>query len=311
MPKILTEDRTHLSQTLPGHQIFWDSTSIGAFLKCPRYYYYSMLCGYRPKDESIHLSFGSLYHAGLEHFDEMRVVGFSHDAAVEYMIWYILIRVEREGWGSEDPKKNKETLLRTLVWYTEEYKEDTFQTYILADGTAAVELSFRFNFPFHAESGEQYGLCGHFDKVAQDSLGNLYILDKKTSGGGITSYYFANYTPDVQMTLYSLAGQLVLEKPIAGVIVDAAQLAVGFSRFARGVVTRSKGSLEEFMGQLRTVFDLAEWYAKREEWPMQQTSCDKYGGCQFRGVCGADPSVREHFLRADFKVEPWNPLIER
>lgn len=306
--EILTEGREHLSKTIPGHQLWWDATSISSFMKCPRYYQLSQLCGYRPRHESIHLSFGGLYHYGLEYYDRQIVKGLSHDAAQEAMVRELLAKTEN--FQSDDPKKNRETLLRTLVWYTEEYRDDQFKTYVLANGEAAVELSFRVLLPFVSSSGEQYGGCGHFDKVAVN-YENLYILDKKTSGSTITSYYFQNYNPDVQMTWYTLAGQIVLEKPIAGVIVDAAQLAVGFSRFARGVTSRSKGSLEEFMDELKCWFDLAEHYARQQYWPMNRTACDKYGGCQFREVCSADPGVRKHFLNANFKVEPWNPLVER
>jgi hypothetical protein len=45
---------------------------------------------------------------------------------------------------------------------------------------------------------------------------------------------------------------------------------------------------------------------------MNDTACDKYGGCEFREVCSKSPSVRDKFLKADFKQEePWNPLIPR
>lgn len=306
--EILTEGREHLSKTLIGHQLFWDASSLSAFLKCPRYYFMTMLCGYRPKAESHHLTFGTLYHHGLEFFDRQIVAGLSHDDAVYAMVREILVK--SKDFKSEDPNKNRETLLRTLVWYTEEYKEDQFKTYRLSNGEAAVELSFRVLLPFYSSAGEQYGGCGHFDKVATHS-GGFYILDKKTTKSTLSSYYFDSYNPDVQMTWYSLAGQIVLEKPISGVVVDGVQIAVGFSRFARGVIFRSKGILGEFMDNLKTIFDLAEWYAQRKEWPMNQTACDKYGGCAFRSVCTADPMLRKHFLSSDYKIEPWNPLVER
>ena len=45
---------------------------------------------------------------------------------------------------------------------------------------------------------------------------------------------------------------------------------------------------------------------------MNDTACDKYGGCKFRDICSKSPNVREKFIKADFKEQPiWNPLRTR
>jgi hypothetical protein len=54
-----------------------------------------------------------------------------------------------------------------------------------------------------------------------------------------------------------------------------------------------------------------EEYAKEGYWPQNDTACDKYGGCRFRGVCSRSPSVRQAFLDSDFRREMWNPLDTR
>ena len=50
-------------------------------------------------------------------------------------------------------------------------------------------------------------------------------------------------------------------------------------------------------------------------WPMNDTACDKFGGCRFRGICSKSPSVRERFLSTDYvklpKEDRWNPLRSR
>lgn len=50
-------------------QIAWDSTSLGLLKECPRKYYYTIILGYKPKRESVHLKFGLLYHGALEAYD--------------------------------------------------------------------------------------------------------------------------------------------------------------------------------------------------------------------------------------------------
>ncbi len=50
-------------------QVAWDSTSLGLLKECPRKYQLTILHGWRPRWESVHLTFGLLYHSGLEGYD--------------------------------------------------------------------------------------------------------------------------------------------------------------------------------------------------------------------------------------------------
>ena len=43
---------------------------------------------------------------------------------------------------SLDTSRTKETLVRSVVWYLDEYKDDPLKTAMLPDGKPAVELSF-------------------------------------------------------------------------------------------------------------------------------------------------------------------------
>jgi len=118
------------------------------------------------------------------------------------------------------------------------------------------------------------------------------------------------------MSLYTLAGKIVLNTPIKGVIIDTAQVLLESpNKFIRGFTYRTPGQLDEWVQDLRIVLAEAETYAEMNYWPMRDTSCDKYGGCKFRDVCSKDPAVRSRFLAADFDQLPpdrrWNPLVSR
>jgi hypothetical protein len=114
------------------------------------------------------------------------------------------------------------------------------------------------------------------------------------------------------MSLYTLAGQVLFNTGIRGVIIDAAQVAIGFSRFERGFTYRNPDQIDEWVNDLHYWFALAEEFAKNNYWPMNDTACGMYGGCKFRKICSKSPQVREKFLAGDFeKVEPWNPLAVR
>lgn len=222
------------------------------------------------------------------------------------------------GLSEDAAKKNTKdiySLFRTAVWYMDQFGfKDPCKTVKLANGKPAVELSFRYELGYTFETGEDLFHCGHLDRLVE--LGDLhYVLDRKTTKNTITGNsswgFFAKYNPDNQMTGYTYGSRVALSMPVAGVIIDAAQIAKGFSRFERGFTMRTEGQLNEWRNDFVDLVIRFEGYAKRGYWPMNDTACDDYGGCVFRGICSKDPAVREAYLRADFVKQPWDPLKVR
>jgi hypothetical protein len=113
------------------------------------------------------------------------------------------------------------------------------------------------------------------------------------------------------MSLYAIAGKIVYNVQIEGIIVDGAQIAQTFTRFLRGVVPRTESGLEEWYFDLGQYIATAELYAAQNYWPMNDKACGMYGGCPFRKICGLPPSVRHEWLRADFTKRIWDPLKVR
>lgn len=298
---------TAFSKTVPQLQIAWDSTSLGLLKTCPRKYYYKMIENWQTREQSLHLDFGIYYHSALEEFDKAMAEGVSHDQATELAVRKAL-SISKTFVG--DNYKNRQTLTRAIVWYLEHFKDDPAKTVILANGKAAVELSFRMDLPLTGPDGEPYLACGHLDK-AVEWQGGVYILDRKTTKGALGSFYFDQYSPNNQMSMYSMAGKVVLERDAAGIIIDAVQIAVGFCRYARGITNRTKGQLDEWLDDTLHWIQMAEHFANHNHWPMNDQSCGNYGGCEFRGVCSKDQSVRHNFLAADFTKRVWDPLISR
>ena len=145
-------------------------------------------------------------------------------------------------WISDDPNKNRLTLLRSVVWYLLQFADDPIETVRLANGKPAVELSFRFDSGYTTSNGENILLCGHLDRLAM--LNNkAFVLDRKTTKSTINSSFFDKFSPDNQMTLYAIAGKVVYNIQIEGIIVDGAQIAQSFTRFLRGTVPRSEPCL--------------------------------------------------------------------
>lgn len=351
-------------------QYAWDSTSIGYLKTCPRLYQYIMLEGWSPKEDSVHLYFGQEYHKALEEYDGFRITGLSHEDSTCETIIRLLARIR--DWNPDTSTragnyKNPRTLLQLVIDYLDRYKDDSAKTVIRENGTAATEVSFRFELDFgpqgavmrrctstksedggsgspripcngyyngqyhlgcgepcsfvmHPETGAQYDgqpyiLCGHLDRVVTFNEQTM-VMDHKTTLMQAGSYFFDQWSPNNQMSLYTLAGQVILNTVIKGVIIDAAQILLDKPNvFTRGFTFRTAQQTEEWVTDLKIHLHMAEQYATIGYWPQNDTACDKFGGCKFRGVCSKDPSVRERFLEADFiklpEEERWNPLKPR
>lgn len=300
-----------------GVQFAWDATSIELAQVCLRKYYYSMIRCITPKDTSVHLVFGGIYASALETFYKLRAQGKTIDDALIDVVHKAMI----DSWDFElsapkvfdHPAKTRRNLIRTIVWYIEQFAEETehgLKTYHLETGEPAVELSFTL------DVGTDVIFRGHLDRVVE--MGNLkYVMDQKTTGGTVGTYFFNQFNPSNQMSLYSWAGRAILDAPISGVIIDAAQIAVNFTRFERGITTRTKAQLDEWynsamhtihMAQDVSMVDGAE---EAEKWPMNAASCGNYGGCPFRNLCAASGSVRDRLIRSDYTDHNWDPLVDR
>ena len=327
------------SPFLPGTNIrfAWDSTCLGALKTCPRMYQYQYVDFWGHTGESVHLRFGQEYHQALQDYDQERAAGIHHDDAVHDVVRELLLRTADY---APDPAfkagkyKSRAMLLRSVIWYLDAHRDDPAKTYIKADGKAAVELSFRFELdwgPRGAPEGiagsigyeqpQPYLLCGHLDSV-KSLNDSLFVMDHKTSMTTLGDQYFDQWSPSNQMTLYSIASKVILDAPVKGVIINAAQLMLDFdktgepgARFVRGITYRTPDQLAEWLADLRFWLDQAERYAEADYFPMNDTSCDKFGGCKFRSICSKSPQVRERFLKSDFvkleEADRWNPLKPR
>lgn len=304
------------SPFLPGTnvQYAWDSTSLGWYKECPRKYQYSMIQGYRTRDESVHLKFGIIYHSALEVYDHWRAEGqdfvASQRAAVRYVLEQTWDVETGKPWAPDHASKSRETLVRSVIWYLEHFKLDPAKTVILANGKPAVELSFKLDSGIPSPNGEDYLLCGHIDRIVEFS-GDQFVMDRKTSGSSLTPTFYRQFEPHNQMSLYTLASQVIFNSPTKGVIIDAVRVAVGFSEYGRGPTYRTETQLVEWLHDTKGWLLDAERSAVEGYWRMNDTSCTKYGGCPFQKICSKSPEVREIFLESDFVRNPWNPLQVR
>jgi hypothetical protein len=308
------------SFTPEGVQFGWDSTSIKAAEKCLRYYKYKHLDGWQPRRKSVHLLFGGWYAKALESYYSYIANGMDSEDALIEIVHEALVEtweyeedengnpIEGTGhpWQSDHNTKTRENLIRTIVWYIDQFgKDDNCKTVILSDGKPAVEHSFQL------DVDDGIVLCGHLDRLVEYA-GDVYVQDQKTTGSTITARFFNAFNPDTQMSLYTFAGKAIFGNPVSGVMIDAAQIAVGFTRFERGFTFRDEASLNEWYDDAMWHIHKAITATKENHFPKNASSCNNYGGCEFRHICSRAPSVRKQFLKADFIQAPrWDPLESR
>jgi hypothetical protein len=299
------------SQTLPGLQLAIDSTSLGAFKTCSKYYYYTIIHGYISRSTKIDLLFGLLYHASLEWFDHKIAEGMEYEEAIKSTVRRVLEltwdKEKNKPIEMDDANKNRPNLLRTVIWYLDKFKDDQIPTVILANGKPAVELSFRFELDFKSSTNEPYLMCGHLDRVVE--WGNSKkILDRKTTRHTLDDKYYSQFSPHNQFSLYDFAGPIVFGVNTSGIVVDAAQIAVTFSRFERREISRVPAIREEWYKDLKYWLGQMDLCAQTQHWPQNDKACFM---CEFKSVCSKPESLRKSFLDGQFDKRIWNPLQVR
>jgi len=324
MPVQFENSNTSFSKVNPWLQLAVDSTSLKGYKNCPRYYYYSIILGYQPRSESIHLTFGLLMHGAAERYQHGKSQGKSHEDALDWTLDWLLRQTWNKAlgkpWDSGDSYKNRYTAIRTAVWYLDRYGEkDSLETVILANGKPAVELSFSFHSGFSTRTTkEPFFFCGHLDRLATLN-GDAYIPDIKTSKSELNARFWNSFNPSTQFGMYLLAGEIVYKQSVKGLIIDGCQVLVNDSRFDRHLITKDQFQMDEYYAGtgrwLSKMEDSAEEAAASSDpisaYEMNEESCSKYNGCDFQSICSRSPGSRQQWLDTGFKKRTWDPLQRR
>lgn len=290
-----------------GVQFAWDATSISAYQKCPRYYQFRLIEGWRGRQENEHLRFGGHFATALEHYYKHVALGMPWEEALEEVVLEALIDTwdGEQPWQSTDSNKTRDTLIRSIIWYVDQFHDEPVQVVHRSDGTPMVEYSFAL------PVDNDIIFTGHLDRVVM--LEDVqYVMDQKTTKTTITPRWFDQFKPNTQMSMYTFAGQVILGSPVKGVIIDGAQVAVGFTRFERATTFRTTEELNEWYDETLHWIERAQHDTHNMAFAANPQSCGNYGGCEFRNVCARPQGVRRNFLAADFTQDnPWDPLEAR
>jgi hypothetical protein len=314
----------------PRLQYAWDSTSLSTLLKCPRQYQLSILEGWQPKSAgyAIALRFGIAFHTALETYHRLRATGIDHEQALltivstrhecpDYSTLPTCSEVQEadeatdgadDGINLRNSKiRTRYHLMRAVVWYLEHYANDPCQTLLAEGGNPAVEVSFRIDLPVQHD-GTDLLLCGHMDRVVSFN-DEYWVLDYKTTKQ-LSRQFFQDFQLSHQLSGYTLAGQVIFQKPVRGAIIDGIGLQVQAVQFERAFSRRTDSQLGEYIQTISFAFEQAQRFAETlDDYPMNTSACYF---CQYKEVCSQPPEYRQTYLKMLFEQKPaWNPLRNR
>jgi len=299
-----------MSARVPNLELVWSSTTLGTLKECPRKYQLSIIEGWASRGENIDINFGWLYHGALERFQRQLALGASRTEALIFAVQWTMVEAAPKLLANPSEaaaNKSLPNLIRSIVWHCDTFEQDVLEQVILASGEPAVELSFVIEAGIRAASGEDFQFSGHLDRLVRFN-GHTYWHDYKTTKTTLGDNYFEQFNPDNQASLYTLASKVAFDVPTLGGFIDAAQIAVGFTRFGRKPINRTQGQLDEWLRDTRMYLAQAEVYAVTNHWPMNDKACFR---CNFRDICSKDPRVRQSFLKSNYGERNYDPLEVR
>lgn len=214
-------------------------------------------------------------------------------------------------WVPIHPSKDRIGLVRLVAWYIEDQPlelADGVRPYAFPDGTPAVELPFRVALDIRTPSGESYVLAGYLDGIKTFGIEN-FIGDYKTTAKGLSSHFYAGYSPSFQMDTYDLVGTILFPNlDLSGVMIEGLQVLTNGARSGIGFLHRTEALRQEHYETILYWIKQAERYAEENYWPMNKANCWR---CPFAGICSKDPALRPAYLKAEFKQRVWDPTKER
>lgn len=296
---------------MPDFPRYFDSSMLSAALACERQFDYSYLRHLQPKAQSIHLTAGGAFAAGLE---AIRTAYYLRGASIPEAMGAGFRAAVKE-WGDYEPEfptnKSLVRVLEALANYITEWWPlplEILTPHIRPGGEPSVEWSFSIDLPEveHPDGGPLF-YVGRLDMLAEYE-GQLFAVDEKTTSQ-MGASWTKNWDLRGQFTGYVWAAQTVKAEslPVAGAVVRGVAFRTYDFGHAEVITLRPQWLIEQWLERtLISLERLKKAWASDKLLPNFDTACTNYGGCRFYDLCTKrDP---EPWIEGDFEVRPWNPL---
>lgn len=274
-------------------QQIWDQSSLMTAV-CPQKYKYSKIDGWRSKYDSEAAAFGTFAHECFEYYDTATLHGGVTEG-VEAAFNHALENGEFLN-ELQTSQYHLPCLLRAIVWYGEQFKNDMFTTAVDNNGKPLIEVRFEVPIP----GREDRRFSGRIDKIIQD--GDEFILvDRKFTKKQLNRYYFDQYSPSIQLSSYVWALRNVLQLPVSKAMIEAHQIGVTLARCERRIFPIPEDRATEFGEELDVMALSIDRAHETGRWNRDLRMCGMFGGCEYRTVCNAPRRQELDELQQHFK----------
>jgi hypothetical protein len=204
--------------------------------------------------------------------------------------------------------KTLDRMVGALEYYFSEYPldDDPARISIIA-GVPAVEWRFALPLPFNnPDTGMPLLYAGRTDTI-MDFCGARYAEDDKTTKS-LGARWSNQWELRSQFMGYAWAGR-ELGLGLQGTLVRGVSILKTKYETAQAIVNSPDWKIDEWIEHRDHLIRQALTYYKEGYWePALDDTCNEYGGCTFRSICGIPPDRRENWLRTNFEENLWNPL---
>lgn len=279
-----------------------DSTILGTLDECPRKCQYRFEFGLVQLTPSVALEFGKAYHQGLgRYYETQRNKGYAIQAFMNNYPYH-------EG----EELRTTEKGIELLEAYDTLFKEEDWE-YLGGEQQFVLELM-----------GVRLPYVGFIDGFGQMTYGDeaFAIQEWKTTS---SPWNFCAY-PNGQIVGYCLGASTHFMRNVTKALVTVA----GVFKSSKGGMMAAKKKGEPPRNVVnREIIDLSPWdfeewqedvedkvnrllvYEELRNWPKNTRSCQSYGGCPYKILCQAPENMREMLMETNYRVEVWEPLMER
>jgi len=279
-----------------GLQLQWNQSSLLSLMTCQRYYKLTederWTKDRRGGGKATNLVFGQEYHTALENL--LKGMPLSEVLRAAWAGAYSTLNLD-----TGDNARTLARLIRGIIWYEEQYRNDVLRTAILENGKPALEVHFDIPTP-HRDI--PFRFSGIVDWLVWWE-GQLYISDHKTTKKTLNQYYYQEFSPNLQVVSY-IWSLRKMGLDVRGFIINAFQTAVSFSRFDRHIIEINQAEVDEFEHHLYYWLDQYIEAFEADYFAMNFQSCTAFGGCRMREICGAAPDQRQGLLEDNYVRKP-------
>lgn len=296
---------------------------------CPAKYDLRIRQGWTSRGKSAALGFGGALHAGIAQWYKTGNLGQALLAIGEV-------------WKDDQPVddfRTKEKCITTMIEYSKQYPQESFQIVGLAEGNPMIEVPFTIELGRHVpfcgdwtdRDGTQHTGCGvmqhGFENTVCEKCGTpleyieyggifdgliefahqVYIFEHKSTSM-LGSTYFNQFKPNNQVCGYIWGAGELSGKKVVGAMVNAIGIyKVGATKFLREITSRSDAAIAEWKCNVQSTCAEIRFHERHGFWPLRTMACTLYGRCEFHDVHVLEHEAeRAKRLENDYIKEVWD-----